>query len=331
MKYQECLDEARTSPAPAYFLHGEEVFLHEEFIAAVKEVLLPGDDLLNYHRFEGSDEGLLEASGALGTVPFMAPYRLVVVGDGPVFEAKGNPGKTGLDALIAYLKNPSRSSCLIISVPRKQVVSTAAYKGISGFSKTVACGSLKGRALEDWIRGRFKARGATPSRTAVALLSQFGADGLHALENEIEKVCLHSGSGRVEEEDVRDVACGRSDLDIFDLMDALGSKDTKKALETLKGLLSDGAQPVYIIHMMARHVRHLIKTCDLGGSASEVAAAVGVQVFVAQRYIRQALNFSLEELEGFMGLLLELDVGLKTGGVREDEAMYLLVLKVTGA
>lgn len=73
MKYQECLDEARTSPAPAYFLHGEEVFLHEEFIAAVKEVLLPGDDLLNYHRFEGSDEGLLEASGALGTVPFMAP------------------------------------------------------------------------------------------------------------------------------------------------------------------------------------------------------------------------------------------------------------------
>lgn len=334
VKYQECLDEARTSPALAYFLHGEEVFLHEGFIAAVKEALFPnGDDLLNCHHFEGSDEGLLAASEALGTVPFMAPYRLVVVGDGPVFGAatgKADAGKAGLDSLVTYLRNPSRTSRLIISAPRKDVMSNSAFKALSGLSRVVLCGALKGRALEDWIRTRFKSKGVTPSRTAVALLSHFRADGLLALENEIEKACLHSGSDRVEEEDVRDVASWGSELGIFDLMDALGLKDTMKALAALNGLLGDGVQHGFIINMMARHVRHLIRARDLGGSASQVASATGVQVFVAERYIRQARNFSMEQLEGFMGLLLELDVGLKTGAAT-DEAMYLLVFRVTGA
>jgi len=194
---------------------------------------------------------------------------------------------------------------------------------------TVDCGPLKGKVLENWIRERFESRGASPTRSAVAFLAHAGIWDLWALDNEIEKAFLYANSPRVKDEHVKKVLSNKTALGIFDLADGVGTRDTGRALRALDDLLVGGAQPSYILFMMARHLRYLVKTKDLGKPAGELASLLGVPAFLAERYYRQAQNFSSRDLEEAMEGLLGVDLALKTGEADGDDALRRLVIGLT--
>ncbi|MEW6080480.1 MAG: DNA polymerase III subunit delta [Bacillota bacterium] len=337
MKYKEALDSVQASPGPAYLLHGEELFLHEEFIEAVKRAwIAKGDETLNFHRFEGTDEGLLAASGLAGTIPFLGRVRVIVVGDGPVFASKGKEGDkvspgTGLSSILSYLEKPPAHSILVFSVPQKGALSVLVCRGLAKSCATVDCGPMKGKMLENWIQERFEARGATPTRSAVAFLAHAGVLDLWALDNEIEKAFLYANSPRVEEDHVKRVLSNKTAQGIFNLADALGARDTGGALRALGDLLEGGAQPAYILFMLARHVRYLVRTKDLDKPAGELASLLEVQAFLAERYHRQAKNFSSRDLEEAMEGLLRVDLALKTGEAGGGEALKRLIIDLTSS
>ena len=71
----------RGSIEPVYLLHGGETYWHDTIVKAVRDALLPPDDLLNFVQVDGRTVGVEEAVEQARTVPLLAERRLVVVRD----------------------------------------------------------------------------------------------------------------------------------------------------------------------------------------------------------------------------------------------------------
>ena len=54
-----------------YLLYGEEHYLRKQYRDKLKEVLIPADDTMNYHYFEGKDINVGEIIDLAETLPFL--------------------------------------------------------------------------------------------------------------------------------------------------------------------------------------------------------------------------------------------------------------------
>ena len=85
--------------------------------------------------------------------------------------------------------------------------------------------------------------------------------------------------------------------------------------------------------MIVRQFRILIQVKDLssqGLAASTVAKQAGLHPFVAEKAGRQAMNFSMGQLEMIYARLLETDLAIKTGQTEEVLALDTLVAALCG-
>jgi DNA polymerase-3 subunit delta len=84
--------------------------------------------------------------------------------------------------------------------------------------------------------------------------------------------------------------------------------------------------------MVVRQFRLLIQAREIldgRGNQNDVARALGVHPFVAEKAAQQASRFSIESLESIYRKLLTVDEGVKTSQITLDLAMDTLVVELT--
>jgi DNA polymerase-3 subunit delta len=84
--------------------------------------------------------------------------------------------------------------------------------------------------------------------------------------------------------------------------------------------------------MVIRQFRLLIQAreiLDARGNQNDMARALGVHPFVAEKAAQQAARFSIDSLEFIYRRLLAIDEGVKTGQVTLDLALDTLVVELT--
>jgi DNA polymerase-3 subunit delta len=137
--------------------------------------------------------------------------------------------------------------------------------------------------------------------------------------------------GSVSREDVRLLCSQSREEDIFDMVDAAGQRDSRKALFLLRELMKD--QPIqFIFVMLVRQVRLLIMTKEVleaGGSERDVISTCGMASFVARKIISQSRQFKMEELENIFQKLNKMDEDSKTGHATLDVEIEMLVAKLS--
>ena len=120
------------------------------------------------------------------------------------------------------------------------------------------------------------------------------------------------------------------------LVDALGNRDGKQAVNMLQRLLEQ-QDAKSIFPMVVRQFRLLLVARDVldrGGSDQDVVNALSPEPFRVNRYIaehnitRQARQFSLPTLEFVYHRLLELDAAMKTGQIEDELALDTLVAEL---
>ena len=119
---------------------------------------------------------------------------------------------------------------------------------------------------------------------------------------------------------------------IFELVDALGNRQTARAAELFQEKVHEGADPFYLFSMFIRQFRLLIQArylLDRGERAAGIAEQMKQRPFVADKLARQARNFTLPQLEQIYRRLLEIDVDAKTGKADLLTSLYLLVAGLT--
>lgn len=111
--------------------------------------------------------------------------------------------------------------------------------------------------LPAWIRARMRARGLDPTAEAVALISERVEGNLLAAAQEIDKLFLLHGGGRIDAADVTDAVADSARFTVFALVDCVLAADEARAVRVLEGLRGEGASPVMIASVLAREVRNL--------------------------------------------------------------------------
>ena len=280
---------AKGFPAPiqrVYLLTGSDDALKREAVVKLTTGLLDP----SYAEFDREERdvpptGAGEAGDAArailasaGGVPMASERRVVIVTN------VQRLGKEDTDLLAAGLAKVGALSCLVLvagateyDAGRAKARTTLAAKLVTAASKagaTVLCDAPGEAGMGMRAKALLKARGKTITPEALSLItdrakataSERGGGGrtgdLHVLTQELEKAMAHAGDrAEVTAEDAR--ATGRATVqdNIFALLNAVGSRDARRALAEADGLLEAGDKPDGVAArtfvMLARHLRHL--------------------------------------------------------------------------
>jgi DNA polymerase-3 subunit delta len=323
-----------------YLFHGEDEFSRSETLAALREKMGdPGLAELNTTVFDGSKVTLGELQHACGSVPFMADRRLVIV-EGLLtrLESKAKEGalpawqKEYLEELTQYLQRLPETTRLIFvedrSISKNNPVLRLALADERGHVKEF--NSPQGRALNRWIEERVRKKGGQINPAAVETLAAFVGNDLRLLDQETEKLIAYADWARpISEDDVRLLVSYVREANVFDMVDALGQRDGQQAAKLLHQLLDEGEHPLALLGMIVRQFRIMIQVKELNGQGlnqQEIAARLKLHRFVVKKAVRQAMNFSMEQLEAIYRKLLETDVAIKTGQMDDVLALDMLVV-----
>lgn len=308
-----------------YLFHGDDSHSQKETLADLQAKLGDRGLLdLNTTRFEGQSLSLAELRHACDSVPFLAEKRLVIVSD--LMAAK----PAYLDELLAYLPNLPETTRLVFlesrELPARHPLVMLAEQSPTGYVKLFS--RLEGGDLERWIRQRVQIAGGHIAPQAAHLLAVDVGSDLGLLEQEIEKLVLYKGRAAIEPDDVSLLCAYVAEASIFDLVDALGSRNGATAADLLNKKLAEGTDPFYLFAMVVRQFRLLIQVKELaetGARPPEIAQSLKIHAFVAGKLVQQSQNFSLAQLEQIYAHLLDMDVGVKTGQTDMTTALGLLV------
>jgi DNA polymerase-3 subunit delta len=118
---------------------------------------------------------------------------------------------------------------------------------------------------------------------------------------------------------------------IFQLTDAIAQKNSKRAIELLKGQLINGAEPVYLLFMIARQIKILLKVktaADFNVQPSEMPAQLNEHPFVIQQCLKQIRFFSLKELIYIHDLILSCDKKIKSSKIHPFTLLAKLIYDI---
>jgi DNA polymerase III subunit delta len=180
-----------------------------------------------------------------------------------------------------------------------------------------------------WIESETKKLGGKIEPGAAARLSEMVGEDPRIAVQELTKLLTYVNFARpVTMLDVQQVSVASAQGNVFELVDALGLRDGKKAQHVLHQLLEE-AEAFALWGMVIRQFRLLLQArelLDAGESIPQIQKELGLYEFVAQKVTIQAKRFSLPALESIYHKLLEIDEGVKTSQVPLDLALDLLVV-----
>ncbi len=177
-----------------------------------------------------------------------------------------------------------------------------------------------------------KDEGITIDGQAVQLLANFVGPNLRSLANELQKLALYAHGRTITAADVRLMVSDNSEGLIWDLTDALSQRDGRKAMRSLHDLRRGDVNAFYLLTMMARQYRILIKVKDAmnrgGNNENEIAKDVKESPYPVKKAMQQCRGYRMEELEEILDRFLRADFAMKTGADAETE-IDLLVAELT--
>ena len=202
----------------------------------------------------------------------------------------GKPGKQGGQVLADYVTRPDPDVVLLVLMPRldQQSLKSAWARKVDSAGLICRIWPPDRKALPDWVTARMRAAGMEPDREAAAMIADRCEGNLLAAHQEIEKLGLLSGGGRVDADAVAAAVSDSSRYDVFQLADAVILGDLRRAVRVLQGLRGEGLEPPVILWAIAREIRTVARAQAIVGQGRSVSDAMaGLKVWKTRRPVFQ--------------------------------------------
>jgi DNA polymerase-3 subunit delta len=184
------------------------------------------------------------------------------------------------------------------------------------------------RTLPGWLQSYARSRNIALDGRAVQTLADFVGPNLRQLDNELEKLATYAGQRPITADDVKLLVSDASEALIWDLTDALSQRNGRRAMQCLYELRKGDANPFYLLTMIARQYRIMLKVKAAmrrgGGSEFDLAKITAEKPYSVKKAMTQVNNYSIQELIAIMDRLLEADYAMKTGTDPETEIDVLM-------
>lgn len=307
----------------AYLLYGEEAYLKKQYKDKLTKAMLPEGDTVNYAYYEGKGTNPAELIDLAETMPFFADRRLIVVENSGFF-------KNATPELADYIKNMPETACFLF-VESEVDKRGKMYKSVKDKGRAVEMGRQDEKTLLYWLAGMVKKEGKQiKESTARYLVAKTGTD-MENLEKEMEKLFSYTlGQTEITVQDVDEICTTQITNKIFDMVEAVATKQQKRALHYYYDLLALKEPPMRILYLLSRQFKLLMEVKDLSGRCyekSQIAKTAGLHPFVAGKYIKQCHSFSKEELRSIMEDAANMEEMVKTGRLNDRMSVELFIVK----
>jgi len=203
----------------------------------------------------------------------------------------GKPGKVGSKILQEYAQRPADDAILIISSGKLESSSknTKWFKTLDQQGVVIQCWPVNVDQLPGWIDQRLQSKGIAAERDAVQLLADRVEGNLLAAAQEVDKLFLLHGAGKLNVEQTAAAVADSARYSIYDLVDNALAGDVVRTARIIGGLKNEGVEPVLMLWALSREVRMMAKICE--ANISPDAAMSKLRVWENRKaLIRKALS-----------------------------------------
>ena len=375
MKFTEFVHKYnKTNNFPFYIVSGNEYFLKKQALMEIKK---------RFFSEGGVEQGLIEFNGKdtdrnpagnltegnnpkkagpstlfndvideVRTTPMFGKHKLIIVENADTFLGRGQ------DKIIGYLKNPCSVNCLVLEVLSidKRTKLAKAMDGKQGI--LIECDKLYDKPapwetrkpehdseLTRWIvmhAGNFDK--IINLKSAFCLQEKTGND-LAIINNQIDALSVYTGDrNEITIEDIQDLLGVSHREKLYNLLDAIGMKDTISAVRMAENIFDVGmenerknitydAKSIAITIVSSSHRRmkdlwKILRILDKGGSKKEILEKQYAPRPFVDKFIKQAQNFNEEEMPEKWKYMLEADLLCKTSRLSPSLIIEQLITKL---
>jgi len=332
----EAAAAGKGSLKPGYVLAGDEVFLLDRCREAILKAFVPAD-LRDFclSDLDLSSTPIFEVLDRAQTPSLMAPFQVIFVRNVRQLYTRGAK-KDEFASLDRYFRSPNPQALLIfvadflripVDTRRMELEDKGRFERLQ---ETLGehCGIVELARVNDEDAMRWVVATAQSAETKVdpdaarELVDALGAD-MMLIASELEKLLLFTtGRGRITLGDVETMVLAAKQRSLYELTDAISSRNTARALALLHGLLnsSDAGEDAAIGHlyMLARTFRQMLVILEKNVRDSRAiwqALWQGFRMppFAADDLIRQARRYkSRRDLTRALRLIARADLELRS-------------------
>ena len=319
--------------ARLYFFYGEERYLLEYYLSALRKKLVDGPlEDFNYRRLTPETVNVQSLRDAVEAMPMMAEKTMVQVDDYDPF-AQDETTRTRLTELFSDLPD---YCCLVFCYDTVPYSRSGKYKklaeAIAQFGCEVEFPKQTAAELSDWITRHFRNYGKTISPDLCQYLIFVTGGTMTAMGMEIEKIACYSQAPAITKSDILAVVEPVLTAVMFDITDALAAGDYDTALSKLQDLLRQREEPISVLAAVGSHFRRLLSAKTVLSAGKGTETLMGMlntgSDYYARKILSQAGRISEERIRQAVLLCFETDRQMKSSADDPARLLELLLLRL---
>ena len=213
---------------------------------------------------------------------------------------------------------------------RKALAKKIDKKGVWFESK-----ALRDYNIPGWIQSYLKGEGYSITPKATQMLADFLGTDLHKIANELKKLIITLPKNKsIDDADVeRNIGISK-DYNVFELQNAIGSRDVLKANRIVNYFGDNGKDnPLLVtaINLYSFFTKVMKLHCTQDKSQGNLAAVLGVNPYFVKDYQLAARNYPPQTCIRNISILREFDMkskGYESGDVSEKDLYREMIFKL---
>ncbi|MBR1413977.1 MAG: DNA polymerase III subunit delta [Bacilli bacterium] len=229
-----------------------------------------------------------------------------------------------------YLANPNPATTIIFETyekldSRKKIVKTMKDK-----FKVIELPLLKNNEVILKINNYMKENKFSIDSKASEYIAASNNYNYDLIINELDKIMLYYDKPcKIEYSDAYKLTSSVLNDNNFKYVDAMINKNLQLAIKYFNELIKMKTDPIALINLLAREYRLTYMVGFLNKSTNEfnISRSLGLQNWQVSKYIKQAYNYSLDDLLIKLNRLGNLDYKIKSGKVDKFIGLRLFMLE----
>jgi DNA polymerase-3 subunit delta len=189
------------------------------------------------------------------------------------------------------------------------------------------------KTLAAWIKSRVRREGKEMAGSVIAYFIGKVGDDMQLLEQELSKLLAYTyEKNEITVHDVEEICVTTLEDRIFDMIEAVSSKNQKKTLQLYHDLLALKVSPVKILALLNGEFSKLYVMKDAferGESKANVAAKLGTKEFFITKRMPILAKYKSSELRACLEAGTAADQSFKEGKITDQLATELLLIRFT--
>ncbi len=185
------------------------------------------------------------------------------------------PDKNAAAALLHFAERPPEDAILVVSTAKLASADQKSrwFQAVEKLGVVVQIWPLEGEKLLRWLDRRLNSKGLLADQSGLRILAGRIEGNLLAAAQEIEKLHILHGKGRLTDEQILKAVADSARYDVFDLAEEVLRGHAGKSYRVLMGLKAEGVAPAVALWALAREIRLVAALmAELAGGASTESA-----------------------------------------------------------